>query len=58
MGKLLGLDRDWAARAIKAVGNYGEMFDRNVGEKSAIKLPRGRNNLWSKGGLQYSPPLR
>jgi general L-amino acid transport system substrate-binding protein len=58
MGKLLGLDRDWAARAIKAVGNYGEMFDRNVGEKSAIKLPRGLNNLWSKGGLQYSPPLR
>jgi len=40
------------------VGNYGEMFDRNVGEKSAIKLPRGLNNLWRKGGLQYSPPLR
>jgi len=58
MGKLLGLDRDWAVRAIKAVGNYGEMFDRNVGEKSASKLPRGLNNLWSNGGLQYSPPLR
>jgi len=58
MGKLLGLDKEWAARAVKAVGNYGEMFDRNVGEKSSIKLPRGLNNLWSKGGLQYAPPLR
>ncbi|NCV32433.1 MAG: hypothetical protein EBW05_05810, partial [Betaproteobacteria bacterium] len=58
MGKLLGLDREWAARAIKAVGNYGEMFERNVGANSTIKLPRGLNNLWSKGGLQYAPPLR
>jgi general L-amino acid transport system substrate-binding protein len=58
MGKLLGLDKEWAARAVKAVGNYGEMFDRNVGAKSTIKLPRGLNNLWSKGGLQYAPPLR
>ena len=57
-GKLLGLDKEWAARAVKAVGNYGEMFDRNVGAKSTIKLPRGLNNLWSKGGLQYAPPLR
>ncbi|NDA72668.1 MAG: amino acid ABC transporter substrate-binding protein, partial [Betaproteobacteria bacterium] len=51
-------DREWAARAIKAVGNYGEMFERNVGANSTIKLPRGLNNLWSKGGLQYAPPLR
>ena len=58
MGKLLGLDKEWAARAVKAVGNYGEMFERNVGEKSQVKLPRGLNNLWSKGGLQYAPPLR
>jgi general L-amino acid transport system substrate-binding protein len=57
-GKLLGLDKDWAYRAIKAVGNYGEVFDRNVGPKSALKLPRGANNLWSKGGLMYAPPVR
>ncbi|KAF4530873.1 hypothetical protein B566_EDAN018913 [Ephemera danica] len=50
-GKLLGLDKDWAYRAIKAVGNYGEIFERNVGPKSALKLPRGANNLWSSGGL-------
>lgn len=57
-GKLLGLDKDWAYRAIKAVGNYGEIFERNVGPKSALKLPRGANNLWNKGGLMYAPPVR
>jgi general L-amino acid transport system substrate-binding protein len=57
-GKLLGLDKDWALRAIKAVGNYGEIFERNVGPKSALKLPRGANNLWNKGGLMYAPPIR
>ena len=57
-GKLLGLDKDWAYRAIKATGNYGEIFERNVGPKSALKLPRGVNNLWSKGGLVYAPPVR
>ena len=57
-GKLLGLDKDWAYRAIKATGNYGEMFERNVGPKSALKLPRGANNLWSKGGFMYAPPVR
>ena len=57
-GKLLGLDKDWAYRAIKAVGNYGEIFERNVGPKSALKLPRGANNLWSKGGFMYAPPVR
>ena len=57
-GKLLGLDKDWAARAIKAVGNYGEVFERNVGPKSSLKLPRGANNLWNKGGLMYAPPVR
>ncbi len=57
-GKLLGLDRDWAFRAIKAVGNYGEIFERNVGPNSALKLPRAANNLWSKGGLMYAPPVR
>ena len=57
-GKLLGLDRDWAVRAIKAVGNYGELFERNVGPKSALGLPRGVNNLWNKGGIVYAPPVR
>ena len=57
-GKLLGLDKDWAYRAIKAVGNYGEMFERNLGPNSTLKLPRGANNLWSKGGLIYAPPVR
>lgn len=57
-GKLLGLDREWLARAIKAVGNYGEIYERNVGPKSSVKLPRGLNNLWNKGGLLYAPPIR
>ena len=57
-GKLLGLEKDWAYRAIKAVGNYGEIFERNVGPKSVLKLPRGVNNLWNKGGLIYAPPIR
>jgi len=57
-GKLLGLDKEWMIRAIKAVGNYGEMFERNVGEKTPLNLPRGTNNLWNKGGLQYAPPIR
>jgi general L-amino acid transport system substrate-binding protein len=57
-GKLLGLDKEWAYRAIKAVGNYGEMFERNVGPKSTLKLPRGLNNQWNKGGLMYAPPVR
>ena len=57
-GKLLGLDKTWAATAIKAVGNYGEIFERNVGPKSALALPRGNNNLWNKGGFMYAPPVR
>ena len=57
-GKLLGLDKDWAYRPLKQVGNYGDIFERNVGPKSALKLPRGVNNLWNKGGLQYAPPVR
>ena len=57
-GKLLGLDREWLARAIKTTGNYGEIFERNVGPTSALQLPRGLNNLWNKGGIQYAPPLR
>lgn len=57
-GKLLGLDKAWAFRAIKAVGNYGEVFERNVGAQSPLKLPRGANRLWNQGGLIYPPPVR
>ncbi len=57
-GKVLGLDKDWAYRAIKAVGNYGEIFERHVGEKTPIGLPRGTNALWTEGGLMYAPPVR
>jgi general L-amino acid transport system substrate-binding protein len=58
MGKLLGLEKDWMLKAIKATGNYGEIFERNAGAKSQLKLPRGVNNLWNKGGIMYAPPLR
>jgi general L-amino acid transport system substrate-binding protein len=58
MGKLLGLERDWLAKAIKTTGNYGEMFERNVGNQSPLKLPRGLNKQWNKGGLMYAPPIR
>jgi general L-amino acid transport system substrate-binding protein len=58
MGKLLGLDKEWLARAVKATGNYGEIFERNVGPKSALGLPRGINNQWNKGGLMYALPSR
>ena len=57
-GKLLGLDKEWLARAVKTTGNYGEIFERNVGPKSDLQLPRGLNNLWNKGGIQYAPPIR
>ncbi len=57
-GKLLGLDKDWMAKALKATGNYGEIFERNVGPKSALGLPRGSNNLWNKGGQMYAYPIR
>jgi general L-amino acid transport system substrate-binding protein len=57
-GKGIGLENDWVVRIVKHVGNYGEIYERNVGESSAIKIARGVNNLWSKGGLQYAPPIR
>jgi general L-amino acid transport system substrate-binding protein len=57
-GKLLGLDKEWAYRIVKQVGNYGESFERNVGPGSVLALPRGVNQLWSKGGLMYAPPVR
>lgn len=57
-GEQLGLTKDWVVRITKAVGNYGEMFDRNVGAGSPLAINRGLNNLWNKGGLQYAPPIR
>ncbi|WP_018236272.1 amino acid ABC transporter substrate-binding protein [Ensifer sp. BR816] len=58
LGEMLGLDNEWAKRAVSAVGNYGEIFDRNLGEKTPIALERGLNSLWTKGGLMYGLPLR
>lgn len=57
-GKALGIRDDWAVRSIKAVGNYEEMFERNLGSASSLNLDRGYNRLWTQGGLMYSPPLR
>lgn len=57
-GKLLGLDKEWLVRAIKAVGNYGEIYERNVGEKTPVGLARGKNKLWTDGGLMYALPVR
>jgi general L-amino acid transport system substrate-binding protein len=57
-GSNLGLTQDWALRIIKNVGNYGEVFDRNLGEGSRLKLKRGLNALYTKGGIQYAPPIR
>lgn len=57
-GKSMGLSADWAYRIIKHVGNYGEVYNRNVGDGSRLKIPRGLNNLWNKGGLQYGAPIR
>jgi len=58
LGAKLGLDNAWAYNAIKAVGNYGEIFERNVGQGSELKLNRGLNALWTQGGLMYSNPIR
>src|SRR5262252_2078059 len=58
MGKALGVDEKWIYNIIKQVGNYGEMFDRNVGAGSPLKIDRGLNKLWTQGGLQYAPPIR
>jgi general L-amino acid transport system substrate-binding protein len=58
MGKALGVDEKWVVNIIKQVGNYGESFERNVGSGSKLKIARGLNQLWSKGGLQYAQPIR
>jgi general L-amino acid transport system substrate-binding protein len=57
-GEALGLNNDWAYRIIKHVGNYGESFESNIGQGSPLKIVRGLNALWTKGGLQYGPPIR
>jgi general L-amino acid transport system substrate-binding protein len=57
-GEAVGLTNDWAVRVIKHVGNYGESFEKNVGEGSRLKIKRGQNALWTKGGLQYGIPVR
>jgi general L-amino acid transport system substrate-binding protein len=57
-GKQIGLENNWAYNVIKGVGNYGEIFDRNVGAGSPLKIERGLNALWTKKGLQYAPPIR
>jgi general L-amino acid transport system substrate-binding protein len=58
LGEQLGLTKDWVSRIVKAVGNYGESFDRNVGAGSKLGISRGLNQLWTKGGIQYAPPIR
>jgi len=57
-GEQMGLTNDWAARIIRLVGNYGEVFEHNVGTGSKLGIPRGINQLWNKGGIQYAPPIR
>jgi general L-amino acid transport system substrate-binding protein len=57
-GPQLGLASDWAARAVRTVGNYGEIYERNVGTQSRLSIPRGMNALWTQGGIQYAPPVR
>ena len=54
----MGLSETWAINAVRAVGNYGEMFERNIGSRSKLGIPRGINHLWSLGGIQYAPPMR
>ncbi|MBK1658683.1 amino acid ABC transporter substrate-binding protein [Paracraurococcus ruber] len=58
LGPAVGLDRAWLLNAIKAVGNYGEVYDRHLGKDSAVQLPRGLNDLWTRGGLMIAPPMR
>jgi general L-amino acid transport system substrate-binding protein len=56
-GEGLGLDKQWAVRIVRAVGNYGEIYERNLGGGSALGIPRGMNQLWNLGGIQYAPPI-
>ena len=58
LGQSLKLDPDWVVRVVKAVGNYGEMYDRHMGPKTPVGLARGPNELWTRGGLLYALPMR
>ena len=58
LGSMIGLDAEWASRAIAAVGNYSEVYERNIGPNTPLGLARGVNALWTKGGILYSPPFR
>jgi general L-amino acid transport system substrate-binding protein len=57
LGEEIGLSNDWVVRVLRAVGNYGETFDRNIGTRSKLGIPRGLNSLWAQGGIQYAPPF-
>jgi general L-amino acid transport system substrate-binding protein len=58
LGQKMGVGQDWAYNVIKQIGNYGEIYERNVGEKTPLRISRGLNNLWTNGGLLYAPPFR
>lgn len=58
ISRMLGVEQGWGQRVLQSTGNYGEMFERNLGRGSPLKLERGLNNLWTKGGLMYAPPVR
>jgi len=58
IGKSFGLDSDWAYRALKQVGNYAQIYDRNLGQQTALNIPRGLNRSWKDHGLMYAPPIR
>jgi len=58
LGAMLGLPADWAKQAIMSDGNYGEIFEKHIGESTPVGLARGLNALWTQGGLLYSPPFR
>jgi general L-amino acid transport system substrate-binding protein len=57
-GEKLGLTRDWVVRIVRHVGSYSDVYERNIGMKSKVMIPRGLNHLWSAGGIQYAPPIR
>jgi general L-amino acid transport system substrate-binding protein len=57
-GEDIGLSNDWGANILKSVGNYGDIYERNLGSGSPLGIPRGLNQLWSLGGIQYAPPIR
>ncbi len=57
LAQSMGIPLGWARRALRAVGNYGEVYERNVGQQSPLKIERGLNRLWTEGGLHYAPPI-